>query len=184
MYFRASGGLARLAGASAAAARCWDNSIDCAASASRTEDTKEARASASPLPSSAAADSTEVGGGGGVVVSGDGGNGEDPRTAADARLEEDRATFAAMLRAVSAALVGGERLAQVEVSKSGLLGAPCARAMRAALDRVRGDEAAVAEGTVGAAGAASGAAAAAAGAAALLLSRVVDDVSVRGHVAR
>lgn len=76
--------------------------------------------------------------------------------------------FASMLAAVSAAVKGRERLAAHEVWKSGLLGRPCAQAMRIAFDGDKGGAGAVA----------------AAGAAALLVSRVVDDLSVRTHVAR
>eukprot|EP00752_Nemacystus_decipiens_P002264 g2145.t1 len=183
VYFRASGGLARLAGATATASHCWDDSLRSAAGADRRQDKPEARASASTSPCSAAG-STEDGRG---AASRDDGDERDDRRAAAAaaaapRLGEDRATFALMLRAVSAALKGGERLAQTEVSKSGLLGAPCARAMRATFNGVRGDEAEAA-GAMGM-GMAAAAAAAAAGASALLLSRVVDDISVRGQVAR
>lgn len=153
MYFRASGGLGRLAGATATAARCWDDSIESAAS-SGCQQTNGTGSPASP-PLSAGVDFTGDGAG---VASG----GKTDARIATAQLEEDRATFALMLRTVSAALKGAERLAQQEVSKSGLLGAPCAQAMRGAR---RGG-------------------AAAAGAAALLLSRVVDDVSVRTRVAR
>lgn len=159
MYFRASGGLARLAGAAATAACCRDDS---SAASADCQAKNETRAPASPSLNSAAATFKNDGG----VVGGDGGT-RNARTAA-VQLEEERATFASMLRAVSAALKGEERLAQHEVSKSGLLGAPCAQAMRAVFDGVRRDAAT----------------AAAAGAAALLLSRVVDDVSVRAHVAR
>lgn len=167
VYFRASGGLARLAGATSAAARCWDGSVNRAASAD-CQGTNETRAAPARSPAAnctAAAASTEECG----VVSGDrdGDSGDSDSPTAAARLEEDRATFASMLRAVAAALKGGERLAQIEVSKSGLLGAPCYQSMRAVFDGARG-----------------GAAAAAAAAAVLLLSRVVDDVSVRAHVAR
>lgn len=85
---------------------------------------------------------------------------------------KDPVRFASMLVAVSAGLKGGERLAQQEVFKSGLLGDPCADAMRRVVEEG-------AEGRV-----AATAVVAAAGAAALLLSRAIDDVSVRAHVAR
>lgn len=160
VYFRASGGLARLAGATATAGRCcWG---DYSASSADCEVKSETRASTAAIKDVGRA----FGGGGGA---------RDARAATD-QLEEERATFASMLTAVSAALKGGERLAQHEVSKSGLLGAPCAQAMRAVLDGVWGDAAAT--GTAGTAAATT------AGAAAMLLSRVVDDESVRAHVAR
>ncbi|CAM9996297.1 unnamed protein product [Ectocarpus sp. 13 AM-2016] len=166
VYFRASGGLARLTGATATAAAA-------AAGASRPDQdvgkTNTRASTSSPLAVPQArgaegmsADAIEDGGcdGDGDVPSGgvDGGS--------------DWVRFASMLVAVSAAIKGGERLAQQEVFKSGLLGDPCADAMRRAVEEG-------AEGMVATTGVV-----AAAGAAALLLSRAIDDVSVRAYVAR
>lgn len=79
-----------------------------------------------------------------------------------------------MLRAVAAALEGGERLAQQDVLKSGLLDGPCAWLLQNARHehRIVGGPITVAEGVR------------ATGAAVLVLCRVVDDVTVRTHMAR
>lgn len=76
-----------------------------------------------------------------------------------------------MLSAVAAALEGGERLAQQEVMRSGVLGG-CAQALRITFGHERREDISTAESI------------SAAGAAALVLCRMVDDVDVRAHIAR
>lgn len=170
VYFRASGGLARLAGATvtaataAAAAHCPSDS------GADHPNKNEASTPAVLSPNSAAAAAVNNGGG----RAGDDGCCGDERnenTATNVITEEGCSWFSLMLCAVSAALRGGERLAQQEVFNSGLLDGPCAWAMRTVAEKVEDSAATTAMAT-------------AAGAAALLLSRVIDDVSVRVHVAR
>ncbi len=153
VYFRASGGLARLAGAAfaaaAATAACFPHDAGTG---------EEKRASTNPSRACRAS-----------TIDGDDGGTRDKQSGVGAvGSEEELMHFASMLAAVSAAVKGRERLAAHEVWKSGLLGRPCAQAMRIAFDGDKGGAGAVA----------------AAGAAALLVSRVVDDLSVRTHVAR
>lgn len=168
VYTRASGGLARLAGATATAAAATRYPSD---SSTDHPDKSETSIPAVLRPTSAAAIAANTG-----VHGGDGGGCGDKlnerNAAAIASVEESWLRFASMLRAVSAALRGGERLAQHEVLNSGLLDGPCSQALRTVVEDFE-------EGVVAAAAMAT-----AAGAAALLLSRVIGDASVRIHVAR
>ncbi|CAM9363301.1 unnamed protein product [Ectocarpus fasciculatus] len=163
VYFRASGGLARLAAAAAA--------TPAAASRPHQDDRKTNTSASTSSPLGVPTASGAQGMSAGAVETGGGdGNGDVPSGHAEGSKHPVR--FASMLVAVSAALKGGERLAQQEVFKSGLLGDPCADAMRSIVEEG-------AEGIVVATADVS-----AAGAAALLLSRAIDDVSVRAYVAR
>ncbi|CAN0384762.1 unnamed protein product, partial [Ectocarpus sp. 8 AP-2014] len=166
VYFRASGGLARLTGATAAAATAAAGASRPHQDVSRTI-TPASTSSPLVLPQARGAEGMSAGA---VEDSSGDGDGDVPNGGIDGG--KDPLRFASMLVAVSAAIKGGERLAQQEVFTSGLLGDPCADAMRRVLEEG-------AEGMVAAAGVV-----AAAGAAALLLSRAIDDVSVRAYVAR
>lgn len=178
VYFRASGGLGRLAGATVTFSNAViaDRSDAGHSGASRSfEKDKKLSVAEIGLASTAAV------AGGIDRASSDAFNNhleEDSNGSGCAKTKRtdviegrvgDLVRFGSMLRAVSVALKGGERLAQQEVFSSGLLGDPCARAIQVMYE---GDQ----EGMA--------AAVAAAGAAALLLSRVVEDVSVRTHVAK
>ncbi|CAN0064567.1 unnamed protein product, partial [Ectocarpus sp. 4 AP-2014] len=169
VYFRASGGLARLTRATATAAAA----AAAAAGASRPDQdvsktsTRASTSSSLVLPQARGAEGMSAGA---IEDGGCDGDGDVPSGGVDG--DKDPVRFASMLVAVSAAIKGGERLAQQEVFKSGLLGDPCADAMRRVVEEG-------AEGMVASTGAV-----AAAGAAALLLSRAIDDVSVRAYVAR
>ncbi|CBN78096.1 conserved unknown protein [Ectocarpus siliculosus] len=166
VYFRASGGLARLSEATAAAAAAAAGASRPHQDVSKTS-TRASTSSPLVLPQARGAEGMSVGA---VEDGGGDGDGDVPSGGADSG--KDPVRFASMLVAVSAAIKGGERLTQLEVFKSGLLGDPCADAMR----RVVEDGA---EGMVATTGVV-----AAAGAAALLMSRAIDDVSVRAYVAR
>ena len=78
-----------------------------------------------------------------------------------------------MLRALAAALLGGERLAQQDVLKSGLLDGPCGKALLMVSDQDAKEGSAAIGRTVDVAGAA-----------ATVLSRVVTDPNICAHVSR
>ncbi|CAN0135886.1 unnamed protein product, partial [Scytosiphon promiscuus] len=177
VYLRASGGLGRLAAATvtafaAIAANYSDTDDSGGGSLCETEE-KASAAEIGPTSSAAAAGgaecaSTDTLNNPRAANSSGAGCSKSKPTGVIQECEGDRERFASMLGAVSVALKGEERLAQQDVFHSGLLGDPCARAMQA---RHEGDQEDSAKSS-------------AAGAAALLLSRVVEDVSIRTYVAK
>lgn len=169
VYLRASGGLARLAGATVTAATAAV--AHCPGDSGANHPDKNETSTTAVFSPNSTADVAFNNGGGSAGDDGSCADGRNEKIVTDFIAEEGWLWFSLMLRAVSAALRGGERLAQQEVFKSGLLDGPCAQAMRPVVENVQYGAATTAMGT-------------AAGAAALLLSRIIDDVSVRGHVAR
>lgn len=182
VYFRASGGLARLAGITAAAATSAtadsqkNLSID---NPTRNKTVTPASTSiAAPVRSSTSSGQAIVTGRcstNGFDSTGDSSTRHGPTEQHDAArvvVEGDR-QLELMLRAVAAALEGGERLAQQEILKSGLLSGPCAQVLRKAREVDAQEDSPEVSGWMGAAGAA-----------ALVLYRVADDDDVRAHVAR
>lgn len=192
VYFRASGGLARLAEATRAASLVTTVAVDVHRAGHCADPPTENVSGKIPsTPATAAAATAELtrshkppeANGGGVSEAaplnkegtGDGAlyeHGEKSGlTAADARNLTTR--FELMLRALAAALLGGERLAQQDVLKSGLLDGPCGKALLMVSDEDYEKGSAVIGRTVDVAGAA-----------ATVLSRVVDDPHIRAHISR
>lgn len=134
VYFRASGGLARLAIATSSAA---------AAMSTDHRDTQTTTPPVSPPPSTMGVHAST-----GKSASAEAGHGMGRGVLAQRR-------FGLMLSAVAAALEGGERVAKLEVMKFGALGG-CAQALRVASEHEggNGDGISTAE-SIGAAGAAA-----------------------------
>lgn len=171
VYFRASGGLARLAEATVASA---DRRKDLDA-ASPARNGGITSATTCPAARSGPSMSSKL------SVSSDGGDmrhGDSQQQGIGVVDMEDRRRFELMLEAVAAALKGGERVAQQDVLKAGLLDGPCARVLRDVLEGNYHNSAAAGGGAAG------GKAVGAAGTAALILRRVVDDVDVCAQVAK
>lgn len=194
VYFRASGGLARLAGATTAASlatttavadhptgHCADPPTENVSSKTPTTPATAATAAAelttSHEPSEASGGGisednplNKEGTGDGVLYAHEHGE-KSGLTTADAVNLTTRLEL--MLRALAAALLGGERLAQQDVLKSGLLDGPCGKALLMVSDHEDKEGSAVIGRTVDVAGAA-----------ATVLSRVVDDPHIRAHISR
>ena len=191
VYFRASGGLARLAGATRAASlvttagvaehgsgHCADPLIENVSI--KTPSTPATAAAAAELTTFPGSSEASGGGNSEVVRSKKEGAGDvslrertEKRGLGTGDVEALTRRLELLLRALAAALLGGERLAQQDVLKSGLLDGPCAKALLMISDQdAKKDSAAI------------GWAVNVAGAAATVLSRVVDDPHIRTFVSR
>lgn len=176
VYFRASGGLARLAKATAAGAvraatgGCQNEYSN--SRPSRNDIYSLAGISPVSLEYTVNAGHAPTSGFDGFGV-GDTSQDHPKKQGAFIAGSKSWCSFELMLRAIAAALVGGERVAQQDVLQSGLLDGPCSRALQMPFKvDAREDVTRIAEGG------------GIAGAAALVLRRVVDNTTVRGHMAR